>query len=710
MSFISQKKIKYLKNRLFIPILMMILVGVSLFYSFCNHSDKNELLLQMNMQLLKMQHFSPPEINDLFSEKVFTAYLKNLDPFKQYLTKEDIEEMSRYRLQIDDQINNNTYELYDLSVRIWDRRFAEIQTYYRELLAHPFDFNTEESYETDPDKITWTKNDSEWKEAWRKELKYRALINLSNALKRQENAPDSVAKRTFEEMEADARKQVLKNYDDIFQYRKQLKDEDRFALYLNAIASVFDPHTQYQTPSDKADFDIQMTGQFEGIGATLQVSEGYAKVADILPGSASWMQGELKINDLITKVKQENEPEAVDIYGMRLDDAVKLIRGKKGTKVTLTVKRIDGSMHEITITRDVVIMEETYAKSAILTDPATGTRAGYIYLPSFYVDFKHTPTGRSSSDDVAKEIEKLKKENIQGVILDLRSNGGGSLPDAIRMSGIFVGNGPVVQTKANIGLPRVLNSGGSSTASYEGPLVILVNSVSASASEILAAAMQDYQRAIIIGGPGTFGKGTVQMLADLDELLSDNTAFNQFKPLGSLKLTIQKFYRINGGSTQLKGVTPDIILPDVYSELGVGERFEDNCLSWTSVQPAAFGKWKNPVPVGSLQKKSLDRTAGREGFRILAEQVATLKRLKSESRVSLHLKNFRQTEEERMDENKRMDEINKKQTKIAVDPLFADKALMGTDTVKIAGSKKWISKLQKDIFLEEAVAVIGDMK
>ncbi|MDR0815127.1 MAG: carboxy terminal-processing peptidase [Bacteroidales bacterium] len=697
-------------SRIFVPVTLVALIAIPLFcYSFIHrHTDKNEWILQMNMQLLKTHHFDPPQIDDRFSEKVFSAYLKALDPYKQYLTKEDIAEMDKYKLLIDNQISNNTYELYDLSILLWDKRFSETQSFYRDILSQPFDFNQDETYESDSDKTDWAANSSELKDRWRKELKYRVLSNVCTTMKSNETAADSVKNTSFEEIEADARKKVLKTYNDVYQYRSKLKEEDRFAMYVNAITSVFDPHTQYQTPIEKDNFEIQLSGQFEGIGATLQVSDGYAKVRDIVPGSASWMQGELKINDVIMRVKQEKEEEAVNIYGMQLDDAVKLIRGKKGTKVTLTVKSLDGTVHDITITRDVVILEETYAKSAILSDPDRNIKAGYIFLPSFYVDFKHDATGRSCADDVAKEVEKLKNEKVQGIILDLRSNGGGSLPEAVAASGLFVGVGPIVQTKANPGLPRVMTARGN--VAYDGPMVILVNSISASASEIMAAAMQDYQRAIIIGGASTYGKGTVQMLADLDESFAGNATINGYKPLGLLKLTIQKFFRINGGSTQLKGVTPDIILPDIYSELGVGERFEDNSLPWTSVNPANYSRWKNPVPVEKVQQKSKARTAQSEDFQLFAEQIATMKKMKDESNLSLNMEKFRQAEEKRSAGNKAFDEFNKKETHLAIESLTADKSAMGTDTVKISRAKKWIGNLKKDIYLEEAVSVIGDMK
>ncbi len=692
---------------MFIPVAVIALISITLLYSFCKRSEKDEVIKEMSLYLLKKEHFSPPEINDQFSEKVFSAYLKRLDPTKQFLTQEDIRQMSAYKTKIDDEINNNSYELYKLSSSLLNKRSTEVQGYYREILSQPFDFTKDETYEPDPDKNDWPANSAELKDAWRKYMKYHTLVRLADMQKGQANAPDSVKNKTLDQLEADARKKVLKLQNDVFQYRNSQDDDDWFAVYMNAIVSVFDPHTIYNTPSDKDRFDISMSGQFEGIGAQLQASEGYAKVTMLVVGSPSWRQGELKVNDLITKVRQENEQEPVDVFGMRLDDIVKLIRGKKETKVILTVKRADGSIHNIAIVRDVVIDEETYAKSAVMTDPKTKTKVGYIYLPKFYADFNHTATGRASSDDVAKELEKLKKENVQGIILDLRNNGGGALGDVIKMSGLFVGPGPVVQVKANIGLPRVF-SGSNQAPTYEGPLVIMVNSLSASASEIISAAMQDYQRAVIIGGPSTYGKGTVQTVADLNEYLPVN--MNKLKPLGALFITIQKYFRINGGSTQLKGVTPDIVLPDEYSELGIGERFEDNYLPWTSVSPEKYKIWKKPVPVDQLRKKSVSRTSKNEGFKLIEQQIAVMKNWKNESSVPLKLEAFRTKEEKRIADSKRFDELNKKKTNLVVAPLIVDKAAIANDTAKIARSEKWISDLNTDIFIEEAVQVIGDMK
>ena len=713
----SSEKSFFRKTRvyIFVPAIIILFVSTSLLYSFHKRTEKNEVILQMVMQMAEREHVSPPKINDQFSAKVFDAYLKNLEyPYqKLFLTKEDVRQMEVYKLQIDDQIRKNSYQLYDLAVKLIDKRIPEVQGYYREILSVPFDFTINESWELDPDKRDWPANSAALKENWRMQLKSWVLSQVADALKTQEKETDSSKIKTLETIESDARQRVLKTLNDRFMNNlPQQEPEEKFSLYVNAFMTAFDPHTVYSTPKGKEDFDMRMSGQFEGIGAQLTPSDGYAKVTMLIPGSPSWQQDELKVNDHIIKVKQEDEAEPVDIFGMSINDAVKLIRGKKDTKVTLTVKRGDGSMHEITITRDVVIQDETYAKSAILTDPATKTKVGYIDLPSFYVDFNRTATGRASSDDVAKEIEKLKKESVQGIILDLRFNTGGSLPDVIRMGGLFVSPaGPVVQVKSSAGPTRVLPDSrfnSNSPVQYDGPFVILVSTMSASASEIMAAAMQDYKRAVIMGAPNTFGKGTVQAVAELDEYLP--ASMNSLKPMGALALTFQKYYRITGGSVQLKGVESDIVLPDVYSELKFGERYEDNYLPYTTISPAKFEVWKNPVPVDALKKKSMERTSKSEGFKLLNEQVARVKQQRDDTLISLNLKTYRQEEEQRREENKRFDEVSKLSTSLAITAMAVDIAEMEGDTAKIARSEKWVKDLNKDIYIEEAVKVIGDMR
>ena len=709
----SSKKLFFRKARMyvFIPAVAVLFVSTSLLYSFSQKSnEKNDVILRLVVQLAERGHVSPPKINDQFSAKAFDAYLKNLDPDKWFLTKEDVRQMEVYKLQIDDQVRKGTYQLYDLAVQLMDKRIPEVKGFYEEILSKPFDFTVDESWEFDPDKRDWPANSATLKENWRKILKTQTLTRVADALKAQEKETDPSKIKTFETIESDARKRILNSFNSIFMNNlPQQKPDERFSLYVNAILAVFDPHTKYNTPFEKEDFEMRMSGQFEGIGASLQSSEGYARVASLVPGSPSWVQGELKVNDLITKVKQENEAEPVDIFGMSINESVMLIRGKKDTKVTLTVKRGDGSIHDITITRDVVIREETYAKSAVLTDPAAKTKVGYIDLPSFYFDFNGRATGRVASDDVAKEIEKLKKDGVQGIILDLRMNTGGSLPDVVRMGGLFVGTGPIVQVKSSNSSPRVYpESYMRASVQYDGPLVILVSSISASASEIMAAAMQDYQRAVIMGAPATFGKGTVYLVDELDEYLP--VSMNSLKPIGALSLTVQKYYRITGGSVQLKGVESDIVLPDMYSALKVGERYEDNYLPWSTVAPARFSVWKNPVPVAELKKKSIERTSKSEGFKLLNEQEERFKQLRDDTHLSLNLKNYQQEEEMRREENKRFDEVSKLSTSLTITASDADIAEMKGDTSKIARSDKWVKDLNMDIFLEEAVKVIGDMK
>ena len=706
----SSKKTFFRTARMyiFVPSIAILFVSTSLLYSFnSKRTEKNDVILQTVMRLAEREHVSPPKINDLFSAKALDAYMKNLDTYKWFFTKEDVRQMEVYKFQIDDQIQKNTYQLYDLAVRLMDRRIPEVQSYYREILSQPFDFTENETWELAPDKRDWPVNSAALKENWQLLLKSQVLTQMVYALKSKEKEADPTKIKTLETIESEMRQKVLKSFNDRFMNNlSQQKPEEKFSLYVNAIITVFDPHTEYRTPIDKANFDMRMSGQWEGIGAQLTSSDGYAKVTRLVPGSPSWLQGELKINDHIVKVKQENEVEPVDIFGMNLDDAVQLIRGKKGTKVTLTVKRGDGSIHDIIITRDVVIEEETYAKPAVFVDPATKSKVGYIDLPSFYVDFKKSATGRASSDDVAKEIEKLKKEGVQGIILDLRNNTGGSLPEVIRMGGLFVNPGPIVQVKSNFGSPHVYSD--NSPAQYDDPFIILVSSISASASEIMAAAMQDYQRAVIMGASNTFGKGTVQVVAELDDYLPNN--MNSLKPTGALVLTIQKYYRINGGSVQLKGVESDIMLPDMYSALKVGKRYEDNYLPYTTVSSTKFDIWKNPVRLSALKKKSMERTSKSESFKLLNEQVARMEQQRNDTRLSLNLKTYQQEDEKRKEENKRFDEISKLSTSLTITASAADIAEIKGDTAKISRSDKWIKDLNKDIILEEAVKVIGDMK
>jgi len=454
--------------------------------------------------------------------------------------------------------------------------------------------------------------------------------------------------KSFAELEKDAREKVLKRNDDWFRRLSQVEHFDRLTNFLNSIATYYDPHTGYYPPKDKEDFDISISGQLEGIGATLQEKDGYIKVVNIVPGSPSWKDGKLKENDLILKVAQADE-EFVDIVGMRLDKAVKLIRGKKGTTVRLLVKNVEGTMQTISLVRDVVIIEETYAKSVIVqTDE--NKRVGYIYLPQFYVNFNEKGGGRRCSDDVLKEVLKLKNEGIDGLVIDLRNNGGGSLPDVVKMAGYFIKEGPIVQIQEKGGRKSVLTDTDPGMY-YDGPLAVMVNGGSASASEIFAAALQDYQRAVIVGSEFTFGKGTVQRFLDLDQVV--NSAHENNKPFGALKLTFQKFYRINGGSTQLKGVKSDVVLPDNMKYLDYGERELEHHLEWDKISPQEFELYSNPTVLKEIEAASQKRINADPEFALIDEKAKKIKEIRDQTVVSLNFEKFRAYDQEIIEANKK---------------------------------------------------------
>jgi carboxyl-terminal processing protease len=614
--------------------------------------------------------------------------------------------MAVYRTFIDDQIRSSSFELLDLSRKLFDQRVSMVQGFYRDLLSHPFDFSETDSLETDAGKQDWAPDDEALRERWKKKLKYQVMSRVYDNAKLQEavaSRNDTVTLKTFAELEAGARKSILKTHDDWFRRLGKIDDTQRFGIYINSILRVFDPHTQYLPPADRDNFDISMSGQLEGIGASLQEDEGYARIVSMVPGSPSWLQGELKVNDLIMKVRQEDQAEAVDILGMSLDEAVKLIRGKKGTRVTLTVKSSDGVIKEVTLVRDVVVMEESYARSSILRDSLSGRKYGYIYLPKFYVDFNNTPTGRSCAEDMAVEIQKLKQEGVEGLVLDLRDNTGGSLPDAIRVAGLFIGSGPVVQVKSRMGSPSV-QSDPDPAVQYEGPMVVLVNALSASASEIVAAALQDYGRAVIVGGKATFGKGTVQTVLDMDEMMPRE--YRDKGPFGSLMLTIQKFYRINGGATQQRGVIPDVQLPDPYDEMEIGERDEDFSLPWSEIRSAQYQPVARKIPLERIQKEALQNMERDSGFIALRQQADFLRRQRQSTMVSLKYSDFEREEKARGEAIARFERYTRRVTGLQATALPMDLRLMGSDTAKLERSRRWVEDLRKDLPLAQAVSIL----
>jgi carboxyl-terminal processing protease len=696
---------KYRFLKLF-PALAVILIITS--FSSGSGLSKKQILISTLTYAINQSHFDPIPLNDELSDRVYHLYIKATDVSHRFYTQQDINELEKYRYQLDEAISLLDTTFFDISYNILTTRIAQIKGYYTEILSKPFDFNVDEYLLSEKADTLFAADTTALKEKWRKVLKYQTLDRLVNSIESQEKAiekKDTTYKiKTYDQMEQEARNQVLKLHNDWFHRLGKLDRDDRFATYLNAIASAFDPHTEYFPPKEKEDFDINLSGRLEGIGATLQEKDGYIKVAGIVPGSPSWKQGQLKVGDIILKVAQGND-EPVDIVDMRIDNAVKLIRGKKGTLVNLTVRKIDGSVIIIPIIRDVVVIEETYAKSAVVKDEKTKTAYGYIKLPQFYADFNQRG-GRSCSKDVKHEIEKLKNEKVKGIILDLRYNGGGSLQDVVDMAGLFIEKGPIVQVKSRVGDSYLL-SDRNAEVNFSQPLIVLINNYSASASEIFAAAMQDYHRGIIMGGNTSYGKGTVQRFFDIDELLGNS--YPEYKPMGSLKVTVQKFYRINGGSTQLNGVVPDIILPDLYTY--VDEEYEKNSdypLKWTKIDPADYSVWNPSYDLSKLIQKSNARTEKSPEFSMIREGAKRLKVIDSDVNIPMRIDKFRTREDSINKDNKKYENVIKPIADMSVLSTQSDLNAMASDSSKKARTDAWFKEIKKDVYIFEAVKVLGD--
>jgi carboxyl-terminal processing protease len=684
------------------PVLLFVVISLSSFsvYQF----GKNHLLLEMLMSALDQAHYSPLKINDEFSEKAFTLYLKRLDTNKKFLLKEDVDVLSKYKQSIDDEIQNGTLDFYNLSAKLIANRIKEKELWSKEILSKPLDYTVDEEYQTDGDKSTYANSVADLKIEWAKMLKYQVLNRLDDAMTNQEKAKakkDTVfTEKSFDSLEVDARRKTLKGNEDWFKRLSKISSKDRYSAYLNTITGLYDPHTEYFAPKDKKKFDQSMSGQFEGIGARLQSKEGILKVSEIIVGSPSFKQGELKAGDEIHKVGQgANEPK--DITDMDMDDAIELIKGKKGTEVRLTVKKPDASFKVITIIRDVIEMDETYAKSAILNNKK---KIGYIYLPMFYADFTRNGAHRCS-EDIKKEVEKLKKEGVEGIIIDLRDNGGGSLQEVVEMGGLFVPKGPMVQVKGKAGAPNIMENKFSKVV-WDGPLAIMINHGSASASEILAAAIQDYKRGVIIGTQ-SFGKGTVQSFLDLDQYVLPQ--FDSLRPLGSVKITMQKFYRVNGGATQLKGVMPDVALPDPYEFLEVGEKDMDYPMPWDEISKATYQEFTN-INYDKLKKASSERVKQSAAFKLIDSEAKELKAKKDDTKYNLKIDKYRAELKQLREQNKKYDSLKQEIKGFTTDIVFVDKESMKADTVKLNKEIKWTKNIAKDNYIYEASNILNDMK
>lgn len=686
-------------------ILLPLLFVVGLFTSFqtkSNSDPKDKILISILKYVLTQGHYQPQKINDSFSEKVYEKFLVRLDPSKRYFLQSDIEEFAEYKTKIDDQIKSEDLTFFFLVYNRLSQRIEESKIYTKDILAHKFDYTKDETLDINYENTPYAVNTNQLIDVWYKQLKFRTLSRLNDKLIIEEDkikANKNYEIASFDKLENESRKATLNNMFENFDRIDDLTYSDWFSTFVNCIAEQFDPHTTYLNPSLKKRFDISMAGKLEGIGARLQKKNDYTKVTELISGGPAWKQGELEVGDYILKVAQGNE-EPIDIVGMRLDDAIEYIKGKKGTEVKLTLKKFDGTIKVISIIRDVVELEETFVKSSIvIKDDRT---FGIINLPKFYIDFGEK-NYRNSATDMEQEIERLKKENVEGLVLDLRYNGGGSLQTAIEISGLFIKKGPIVQVKYRDRDPKIKKDK-DPRITWDGPLVVLVNELSASASEIFAASMQDYGRAVIIGGKHTFGKGTVQSVLDL------NRYHNLKEDIGALKMTIQKFYRINGGSTQLEGVHSDIILPSRYSYMNIGENDLDNPLKFDKVPPVNYVLWNNYQNFNQTIENSKKRITNNKYFKLIDSNAKWLKKAQDDTLVYLSLEAYKNDLESHKNESLKYKEINDYTSDLTyLSPLY-EQALLKDDTYLTDKRTAWHKNLKKDIYIEEALTVLSELK
>lgn len=706
-----QNALKYLFNMKRLPfVIIMILAGLFLtFQTTMGNGTKNpptkyEEILKLVGQMLTQAHYSPQDINDDFSKKIFKKYLNDLDPEKNMFLQSDIATLQKkYATKIDDEIKGEPVEFFLATGKIFNTRMEEAAAICNDVLSKPFDFTIDEEVMLDGDKLDYPTTKNEIKERWRKKMKYLALERYADLLDTREKnkGKEGFVVKTDAELEKEAREKTKKVTDRMFErFRLKFNDDDKFSVFVNAITTTMDPHTEFFPPVDKRYFDEEMSGRFFGIGASLQYDDGNIKVSSILTGSPAWKSGELQPGDVIQKVGQGKE-EPVDLTGFVVTDAVKVIRGKKGTEVRLTVKKEDGTIKVVTLIRDEIVQDETFARSAIVKNG--NSKIGYIFLPEFYADFDN-PNGNRSYIDVAKEVIKLKEEKVDGIVIDLRNNGGGSLYDVVQMAGLFIQDGPIVQVKDRENNPSVLKDKDRSVL-YSGPLAVMVNEFSASASEIFAAAIQDYGRGVIIGSTSTYGKGTVQRNIGLDP----QTGFSMSNSeLGTVKLTLQKFYRINGGSTQLKGVTSDIVLPDALELRKVREKDDPDALPWDEINKSPYASWNAGYDLKTIQQLSNQRVDNDTAFRLIKENTDWLSK-QSDKGSSLNLDKYRAEQKKINAAYTQIQSRMKLQNEINVNALAGETDKWANDASKQDRFKQWLANLRKDIYLDQAVKVVNDM-
>jgi carboxyl-terminal processing protease len=669
-----------------------------------NDPEKDKILINVLKYMLTRGHFVVKEMDDDFSVHVFDSFIDGLDPSKRYFTQEDLTEFSKFKYQIDNHLKEADIAFYSLVYGRFLEKMKSAKEYYGVLLAQPFNFKKDESIDIDYEKVPFAENQNQLIDYWRKQLKLNTLSRIEDAVNKQNESlkkNKKTKKKSFKKLEKEARAEVLNSMDELYLRIEELEHEDWFSTFLNSVVSAFDPHTTYMAPRIKERFDQDMSGKLEGIGARLQKKGIYIHVVELISGGPAWKQAELEADDIILEVAQ-GDKEPLDIVGMRIGDAIKFIKGKKGTEVRLTVKKkIDGSTKIISIIRDVVELDETFVKSTIVEKE--GKKYGLIDLPKFYISFGDE-NYRDSAKDMEKEIARLKEEGVEGLLVDLRNNGGGSLKTAIEIAGLFIDEGPVVQVKYRGEKPQIKNDT-DSKIQWDGSLVVLVNELSASASEIFAAAMQDYKRAVIIGGNQTYGKGTVQNILPINQFYP-----NYEKDLGFIKMTIQKFYRINGGSTQVEGVYSDIAMPSRYSYMKFGERDLEGALVWDKVPQANYTQTNSYENFADVVNESKERIASNTKFQLVNEYAKWLKENQDDSSYSLNYKLFTKEQEIREKDADRFKSVfDFKSDLNFISPAY-EISLLKKDSVLADKRIAWHKNLSKDMYVYEALNVLSGLK
>lgn len=700
-----------MRKKIFIPLFFAALALVAWTrlsapeqHSFADDTTKDKLLMELITYFMQRGHFSPKIINNDLSEELYNTFLEMLDGQKRFFLKKDIAQFERYKYALDDEFRNLNTTFFDLVYERYVQRKEEAKLLYEAMLAEPFDFTKDEEINVDYESQSYPSSLRQRSEKWRKQLKFSTLNIVAGKLEEEEKRAEKDAAytpKTFEELEVEARDITKENLANYFSLMDDVRKEDWFGSYLNAFVAQFDPHSVYFAPVDKDRFDASMSGKYQGIGARLTKRNQAIKIVEVISGGPVWRDQLVEVGDQIMMVRQE-EGDPVDVQSMRLDDAIELIKGKKGTTVYLTIKKVDGTVEEVAIVRDTVVLEESYLKSTLINKG--GRSFGLIHLPKFYVDFKDYKE-KNAAKDMQQEIIRLKAQGVQGLVIDLRNNGGGSLQTVVDMAGFFIDEGPVVQVKSTAEKSKVLKDRDGKTL-WDGPLVILVNELSASASEILAAAMQDYERAVVLGSKQTFGKGTVQNVLELNRFVSKST----YGDLGALKYTTEKFYRITGKSTQLEGVKSDVVAPDQYAYVDIGEKDEDNPLVWDQIASASFSKWNGYENYQATIDKSSTRIANNTLFQLIDKNAKWIRAQQDKNDFSLNYKTYTATVDKDEAQAKQFEVLDEYTNTLSFTSLPYEHKKMKTDTILAEKRKRWKKALAKDMYLEEAVHILEDLK